>query len=190
MALMYDDEHVQIIMRILLEAGEPISNREMEALAKEILGDKWKRSWQITNSCIRTALCTLGVVSHPRRGMWGLEPQAEERLRALAGADIWAEHIRIRDAKRARVAESLADAPEPDIDDVLDLTKSLVETWGPSGYEHRIRDLIREEVADLCDETRVDGLGNLICRIGQRRDKSADRRAHGRDRLDGELPGA
>ena len=102
----------------------------------------------------------------PERGIWGLEPQAEERLRALAGADIWAEHIRIRDAKRAREAESLADATELDIDDVIELTRRLVETWGPSGYEHRIRDLIREEVADLCDETRVDGLGNLICRIG------------------------
>jgi len=49
---------------------------------------------------------------------------------------------------------------------VINLIRKLVETWGPSGYEHRIRDLIREEVADLCDETRVDGLGNLICRIG------------------------
>ncbi|MDE2853949.1 MAG: M20/M25/M40 family metallo-hydrolase [Chloroflexota bacterium] len=49
---------------------------------------------------------------------------------------------------------------------MIELTRTLVETWGPSGYEHRIRDIIREEVADLCDETRVDGLGNLICRVG------------------------
>jgi tetrahedral aminopeptidase len=46
------------------------------------------------------------------------------------------------------------------------LIQKLVEGWGPSGYEHHIRKLIQDEVADLCDEVRVDGLGNLICRIG------------------------
>ena len=45
---------------------------------------------------------------------------------------------------------------------MIELTKRLVETWGPSGYEHRIRDVIRAEVADLADEISVDGLGNLI----------------------------
>ncbi len=49
---------------------------------------------------------------------------------------------------------------------MLELTKKLVETWGPSGYEHRIREIIREEVKDLADEIWVDGLGNLICRVG------------------------
>lgn len=49
---------------------------------------------------------------------------------------------------------------------MLELTKKLVETWGPSGYEHRIREVIREEVKDLADEIWVDGLGNLICRVG------------------------
>ena len=49
---------------------------------------------------------------------------------------------------------------------MIELTKQLVETWGPSGYEHRIRELIRQEVAELADETYVDGLGNLICRVG------------------------
>jgi len=49
---------------------------------------------------------------------------------------------------------------------VLELTKTLVETWGPPGYEHRIRERIRAEVAALADETWVDGLGNLICRVG------------------------
>ena len=49
---------------------------------------------------------------------------------------------------------------------MIELTKKLVETWGPSGYEHRIRDVIRSEVAELADESWVDGLGNLICRIG------------------------
>lgn len=49
---------------------------------------------------------------------------------------------------------------------MIDLIKKLVETWGPSGYEHRIRDVIREEVKDLADEITIDGLGNLICRVG------------------------
>ena len=49
---------------------------------------------------------------------------------------------------------------------MLELTKTLVETWGPPGYEHRIRERIRAEVAALSDETWVDGLGNLICRVG------------------------
>ena len=49
---------------------------------------------------------------------------------------------------------------------VIELTKKLVETWGPPGYEHRIRDLIGKEVEELADETWVDGLGNLLCRVG------------------------
>jgi endoglucanase len=50
---------------------------------------------------------------------------------------------------------------------VKDLTRKLVEAWGPSGYEHHVRELIREEVQDLADEITVDPLGNLICRVGQ-----------------------
>ncbi|MDE2776345.1 MAG: M20/M25/M40 family metallo-hydrolase [Chloroflexota bacterium] len=49
---------------------------------------------------------------------------------------------------------------------MLELTKTLVEAWGPPGYEHRIRDIIGDEVSALADETWVDGLGNLICRLG------------------------
>lgn len=48
-----------------------------------------------------------------------------------------------------------------------DLIKKLVEAWGPSGYEHQVRKLIQEEVAELADEITVDPLGNLICRVGQ-----------------------
>ncbi len=48
-----------------------------------------------------------------------------------------------------------------------DLIKKLTEAWGPSGYEHHIRKLIEEEVADLVDDMFVDPLGNLICRVGQ-----------------------
>lgn len=47
-----------------------------------------------------------------------------------------------------------------------DVIRKLVETWGPSGYEHRVRELIRTEVADYADEITVDALGNLICRVG------------------------
>ncbi|MBN1967629.1 MAG: M42 family peptidase, partial [Anaerolineae bacterium] len=47
-----------------------------------------------------------------------------------------------------------------------DTIKKLVETWGPSGYEHRIRALIEAEIAGLADEVRTDAVGNLICRVG------------------------
>lgn len=47
-----------------------------------------------------------------------------------------------------------------------DLIKKLTETWGPSGYEHHVREVIREEVQDLADEITVDPLGNMICRVG------------------------
>jgi len=42
------------------------------------------------------------------------------------------------------------------------LVKRLTEAWGPSGHEHVIRDIIREEIKELVDEMRVDALGNLI----------------------------
>ena len=48
-----------------------------------------------------------------------------------------------------------------------ELIKKLVEAWGPSGYEHRVRDLIRAEAEPYADEITVDPLGNLICRVGQ-----------------------
>lgn len=47
-----------------------------------------------------------------------------------------------------------------------DLIKKLTEAWGPSGYEHHVRKLIRDEVENLADEIHVDGLGNMFCRIG------------------------
>jgi putative aminopeptidase FrvX len=47
-----------------------------------------------------------------------------------------------------------------------DLIKKLAEAWGPSGFEHHVRDLIRAEVEPLADEIHVDPLGNLICRLG------------------------
>ena len=47
-----------------------------------------------------------------------------------------------------------------------ELIRKLAEAWGPSGFEHHVRDMIRAEVADLADEITVDPLGNLICRMG------------------------
>src|SRR5579864_426230 len=47
------------------------------------------------------------------------------------------------------------------------LIKSLVEAWGPSGYEHEVCALIKQHVASFADDVRVDAGGNLICRIGQ-----------------------
>ncbi|MGD8397414.1 MAG: M42 family metallopeptidase [Anaerolineae bacterium] len=43
-----------------------------------------------------------------------------------------------------------------------DLIKRLTETYGPSGHEDEIREVIRREVEPLADEIRVDTLGNLI----------------------------
>lgn len=40
--------------------------------------------------------------------------------------------------------------------------KRLVEAFGPSGSEHQVRELIRQEISGLADEVRVDTLGNLI----------------------------
>jgi len=48
-----------------------------------------------------------------------------------------------------------------------DLIQKLVEAWGPSGFEHHLRDLIIEEVRDIASEIHVDALGNLICRVGE-----------------------
>jgi endoglucanase len=45
-----------------------------------------------------------------------------------------------------------------------ELIKKLVETYGPSGFEDRIRDLIRAEIEPLSDEITVDAMGNLIAR--------------------------
>ncbi len=38
----------------------------------------------------------------------------------------------------------------------------LVEVYGPSGHEDRVRNLIRGEIEHLADSVRVDALGNLI----------------------------
>ena len=45
------------------------------------------------------------------------------------------------------------------------LIKKLVESYGPSGHEDQIRDLIRGEIKGLADYVTVDPLGNLIAVI-------------------------
>ena len=46
----------------------------------------------------------------------------------------------------------------------MEFLKKLVETPGVPGREERVRDLILDETQGMFDETRVDGMGNLICR--------------------------
>ncbi len=48
------------------------------------------------------------------------------------------------------------------------LIKTLVETPGPSGFEYKIRDVIREEISDAADEMRTDALGSLIAKKGKK----------------------
>jgi tetrahedral aminopeptidase len=45
-----------------------------------------------------------------------------------------------------------------------ELIEKLVETYGPSGFEDSVRDVIRNEVEEHAAELYVDALGNLIAR--------------------------
>jgi tetrahedral aminopeptidase len=51
-----------------------------------------------------------------------------------------------------------------------ELIKKLVEATGPSGFEGNIRGILRSEIESYADEIRVDNLGNLIARKGQKTD--------------------
>lgn len=42
------------------------------------------------------------------------------------------------------------------------LIQTLVEAFGPSGFEQNVRELIRAEIAPFVDQVSVDALGNLI----------------------------
>jgi endoglucanase len=53
---------------------------------------------------------------------------------------------------------------------MIETIKKLVEAYGPSGYEDQVRALIRQEIDGLADEMRVDALGNLIARKGEKSD--------------------
>jgi tetrahedral aminopeptidase len=48
------------------------------------------------------------------------------------------------------------------------LIQKLTETFSPSGYESAIRDVIRHAIEPFVDEMRVDALGSLIARKGQK----------------------
>ena len=50
------------------------------------------------------------------------------------------------------------------------LIKKLTETFSPSGYEDAIREVILGEIQPVADEIRVDTLGNIIARKGERGD--------------------
>ncbi|TLN25233.1 M42 family metallopeptidase, partial [bacterium] len=46
------------------------------------------------------------------------------------------------------------------------LIQKLVESIGPSGYEGKVRDLVKAEIGDAASDFQVDALGNLIVRVG------------------------
>ena len=48
------------------------------------------------------------------------------------------------------------------------LIQKLTETFSPSGYEDAIREVILAEIRPLADEIRVDALGNIIARKGEK----------------------
>ena len=48
------------------------------------------------------------------------------------------------------------------------LIKKLTETFSPSGYEDAIRKVILAEIEPLADDIRVDSLGNIIARKGEK----------------------
>ncbi len=50
-----------------------------------------------------------------------------------------------------------------------ELLEKLTQTFGPSGYESEIRDLIAAEVKPYADEVTIDPLGNLIVRKGRKK---------------------
>ncbi len=45
---------------------------------------------------------------------------------------------------------------------MIELIRTLTETYGPAGNESRIRQVLRDMVKDKVDEVKVDALGNLI----------------------------
>ena len=56
------------------------------------------------------------------------------------------------------------------------LLQKLTEAFGPSGYEDRVREIVRTEVEPFADELKVDVLGNLIVRKRSGRQSKDSRR--------------
>ena len=46
----------------------------------------------------------------------------------------------------------------------IDLLKDLCETPGVPGREHRVRDLITQQIEGLFDHVETDAMGSLLCR--------------------------
>ena len=44
----------------------------------------------------------------------------------------------------------------------FDLLCELTETSGVPGYEDRVRDVVRRELAERTDEVRTDAMGNVV----------------------------
>ncbi|MBN2451337.1 MAG: M42 family peptidase, partial [Lentisphaeria bacterium] len=42
--------------------------------------------------------------------------------------------------------------------------RKLAQTFGPSGHEDAVRDVLRRAIEPLADDLRTDALGNLIAR--------------------------
>jgi len=62
---------------------------------------------------------------------------------------------------------------------VKDLIKQLTEAYGPSGYEHQIRQFIRKAIQGHADEIRTNALGSLIAlKRGNGRGKKVMLAAH------------
>ena len=53
-------------------------------------------------------------------------------------------------------------------EELIKILEMLVETPGPSGSEHLIRQKIQDEIRDYVDEMYTDALGNLIARTGSK----------------------
>ena len=50
-----------------------------------------------------------------------------------------------------------------------ELLNKLTHTFGPSGYERQVRELILENIKEYADEYKVDALGNLLVRKGTKK---------------------
>ena len=56
------------------------------------------------------------------------------------------------------------------------LLQTLTQTFGPSGYEDKVREIVLNEVKSLGDDARVDALGNLIVRKPPSKAKKASKK--------------
>ena len=60
----------------------------------------------------------------------------------------------------------------------IPLLKKICKLPGAPGFEHRIRDFIKEEVTPLVDEIEIDSMGNLIAIKKGKSDKRVMVAAH------------